>query len=242
MLEEKYKTIAAFNAVWGTALTSFGDVAVRGLPATTPAAKEDLQAFTELFLDAYFRLVTETFHKYDKNHMLLGNRFQPRTIDNEALCRLSGKYMDVVSFNYYTHGLDHAMLSRIRGWMGDRPMFFSEFFFSSPTDSGLRGGPDLASQRERGLAYRHYVEQSAALGYVVGIEWFTLIDQATTGRFFEKYNGEAANTGLISVADRPWKAMIEEMTKTNYDIYSVFFGQRPPFRFDNPHFAPGAKN
>ena len=200
-----------------------------------------MQAFTGLFLDAYFRLITETFHKYDKNHMLIGNRFQPGTINNETLCRLSGKYMDIVSFNYYTYGLDRPMLQRVHGWIGDRPMFFSEFYFDSPSDSGLTGGgKDVASQRERGLAYRQYVEQSAALGYVVGIEWFTLIDQATTGRFFEKYGGESANTGLISVTDRPWKAMIEEMIKTNYGIYDVFFGQRPPFVFEDPRFVPAA--
>ena len=34
------------------------------------------------------------------------------------------------------------------------------------------------------------------------VQWFTLVDQATTGRWFEKYNGEAANTG-ITVTDRP---------------------------------------
>src|SRR5208337_709050 len=99
--------------------------------------------------------------------------------------------------------------------MGDRPMFFSEFYFSSPPESGLTGGStvDLPSQRARGLAYRHYVEHAAALGYVVGIEWFTLVDQATTGRFFEKYAGEKANTGLLSVADRPYKDCLHEMCK-----------------------------
>jgi hypothetical protein len=185
-LEEKYKTIENFNRAWETSLGSFADVAARGLPVNTGTAKADMQAFTEIFLDAYFRLVTETFHKYDKNHVLIGNRFQPGTINNETVCRLSGRYMDVVSFNYYTYGFDPQLLDRIRTWMGDRPMFFSEFYFSSPPDSGLTGGGnDLSSQRERGLAYRHYVEHAAALGYVVGIEWFTLVDQATTGRFFE---------------------------------------------------------
>ena len=201
-----------------------------------------MRKFTGIFLDAYFRLVTETFHRYDKDHMLIGNRFQPRTINNETVCRLSGTYMDLVSFNYYTYGLDRDLLARIRGWIGDKPMFFSEFYYSSPPDSGLSGGgKDLSIQRERGLAYRHYVEQAAALGYVVGIEWFTLVDQAATGRFFEKYNGEAANTGLIAVTDRPWKAMLAEMMKTNYDIYDVCFGQRPPFVFHDPRFTPPAK-
>ena len=46
-----------------------------------------------------------------------------------------------------------------------------------------------------GPAYRNYVEQSAATGYVVGIQWFLALHQACTGRFFEGFNGEAANTG-----------------------------------------------
>lgn len=242
VLEEKYKTIDAFNTAWETTFASFTDVAAQGLPVKTASAQEDMRKFTGMFLDAYFRVVSETFHKYDKNHMLIGNRLQPGTINNETLCRLSGKYLDIVSFNYYTYGLNREMLARVHGWIGDKPMFFSEFFFSSSPDSGLRGGGnDVSSQRERGMAYRQYVEQAAALGYVVGIEWFTLVDQATTGRFFEKYNGESANTGLISVTDRPWKAMIEEMIKTNYDIYPVFFGQRPPFVFDDPRFKTAAR-
>jgi hypothetical protein len=239
MLEEKHKTVEAFNTAWGTKLASFGEVAARGLPVKTDAAKEDMRKFTGIFLDAYFRVVTQTFRKYDKNHLLIGNRLQPGTINNETLCRLSGKYLDVVSFNYYTYGFDRDLLARLRGWMGDKPMFFSEFYFASPGDSGLAGGAkDVSTQRERGLAYRHYVEQAAALGYVVGIEWFTLVDQAVTGRWFDKYNGEAANTGLISVADRPWRAMLGEMMKTNYDIYKVFLGERPPFVFDDPRFKP----
>ena len=242
MLEEQYKTPEAFNRAWETALPSFAEVAARGLPVKTRAAKDDLQKFTGLFLDAYFRLVTEAFHRYDTNHLLIGNRFQPGTINNQTVCRLSGQYMDVVSFNYYTYGLDRNLLARVHGWIGDRPMFFSEFYFSSPSDSGLSGGgKDVSSQLERGLAYRQYIEQAATLGYVVGIEWFTLVDQATTGRFFEKYTGEAANTGLIAVTDRPWKIMLGEMMKANYGIYKVFFGEQEPFRFRDARFEPVVK-
>ncbi len=43
------------------------------------------------------------------------------------------------------------------------------------------------------------MEQSAALGFVIGIEWFTLVDQATTGRWFSQYNGESYNTGLLTI-------------------------------------------
>ena len=62
-------------------------------------------------LDAYFRLVTETFRRFDKHHILLGHRFQPGTINNETVCRLSGQYMDLISFNYYTCGFDRNLLA-----------------------------------------------------------------------------------------------------------------------------------
>jgi hypothetical protein len=143
-----------------------------------------------------------------------------------------------MSFNYYTYFLDKDFLARIRTWTGDKPMILSEFYFSSPSDSLLPGGgKDVASQRERGLAYRNYVEQAAATGYVVGIEWFLLADQSITGRWFSKYNGENGNTGLISVADRPWRDMLAEMMKTNYAIYDVEFGGKAPFVFDDPRFS-----
>jgi len=241
-LREKYKTVEAFNQAWAAQAKSLDELADRGLSTATKEAAQDVRDFTGLFLEEYFRLVSETFRKYDKNHLLIGNRFQSGTINNEQLCLISGKYMDVVSLNYYTRYLDKDFLNRIHSWTG-KPMFLSEFYFSSPKDSGLGGGGSVSSQEERGLAYRNYVEQAASLGYILGIEWFTLVDQSVTGRFFEKYNGENTNTGLISVADRPWKAMLSHMLKTNYEIYDVFFGKRRPFVYDDPRFnrAAGAK-
>lgn len=231
MLEEKYKTIEAFNQAWEMSLVSFADVAARGLSLKRKDAKEDMKAFTGLFIDTYFKLVTDTFHKHDKNHLLIGTRLQPGTIKDEQLCQISGKYMDLISFNYYTYTLDKELLDRIYGWTGGRPMFLSEFHYNSPKESGLAGGgQEVVSQQERGLAYRQYVEHAAATGYVVGIEWFTLVDQATTGRFFERYSGESANTGLIAVSDRPFKDMLVEMMKTNYDIYKFEFGEKEPFQ------------
>ena len=236
MLAEKYKTIAAFNTAWGAQAGTFDELNDLVLNVKSDAAKKDVQDFTGLFLDEYFRIVAEAFHRHDPNHLLLGSRLQPGTINSEQLCRIAGKYLDVMSFNYYTNAVDKDFLRRIYQWTGGRPMMLSEFYWSASKASGLSGGREVATQQERGLAYRNYVEQSAALGFVVGIEWFTLVDQAVTGRFFEGLNGERANTGVIAVTDRPWKAMLSEAMKTNYDIYKVELGERPPFVFDDPRF------
>jgi len=238
MLAEKYKDIAAFNAAWEAQVKSFDELNDAGLAVKTKAAKDDVQAFVGIFLETYFSFIHRLYRQYDANHLLLGCRLQPVTIENEQLCRIAGKYVDVMSYNYYTYGVDAGALKRYYEWTGGRPMIMSEFFWSSPKDSGLTGGREVSSQQERGLAYRNYVEQNAALGFVVGIEWFTLIDQAVTGRWFSRYSGESANTGLFSVTDRPWKPMVEEMMKTNYGIYDLLLGKRPPFKWDDPRFRP----
>jgi len=236
-LTEKYQDIDAFNTAWNMHAKSFEELNDSGLPVTTPSAAADVQAFTDLFFETYYKLVADTFHKYDTNHMLVGNRFQSGTINNDHLLATCGKYMDIVSFNYYTYGIDKDFLKRIYKWCG-KPMLLTEYFFDSSNDSGLPGGgKDVATQEQRGLAYRNYVEQSASVDFVLGDEWFTLVDQSLTGRWFQQYNGENANSGIIAVTDRPWKAMLAHMMESNYDIYAVAMGQRKPFAWDDPRFV-----
>ena len=115
-------------------------------------------------------------------------------------------------------------------------MLLSEFGWQSPSDSGLSAIFAVNSQKDRGLAYRNYVEAAATVPYVVGIEYFTLVDEPLTGNWFSKYTGENYNTGFFSVVDRPYRSMIDEAAKTNLDVYAVMFGERPPFKYDNPVF------
>ncbi|HEY0256300.1 MAG TPA: sugar-binding protein [Candidatus Methylacidiphilales bacterium] len=236
MLKTKYQTIAVFDAAWGSSATSFDELDDAALSVGTKAAANDMHDFTGHFFETYYQLVSTTFHKYDPHHMLIGNRFQPGTINNEQLCRIAGKYLDIMSFNYYSDAVDKDFLNRIYAWTG-RPMFLSEFYWAASKQSGLAGGREVATQQERGLAYRNYVEQSATLGYVVGVEWFTLADEASTGRWFSGFSGERSNSGLISVTDRPWKPLVAEMKKTNDDIYRVINGERPPYVYDDPRFT-----
>jgi hypothetical protein len=237
-LSAKYGTIGAFNAAWNMNAASFDALDDTQTPATTDAAASDLQAFTAIFFDAYYHLITDTFRKYDPNHMLVGNRFQAGTINNESLIRIASKYMDIISFNYYTCGLDQEFLSRIYVWSG-KPMMLTEYYFDSPLTSGLPGGTmDMKTQADRGLAYRDYNEHAASTPFIVGTSWFELVDQSATGRWFQKYSGEKGNTGFVAVTDRPYKSMLTEVMKTNNDIYDVMFGRQKPYEFDDPRFRP----
>lgn len=240
-LKKTYPTIAEFNAAWGVQAADFAAVADMGLPVQTRQAFADMKAYTELFLDTYFRTITETFRKHDRNHLMVSNRWQPGTANNEALCRAAGRYMDVISINYYAMGVDRDFIRRLYGWTGGKPQMWSEFYYTSGAESNCAaGGNDMATQQARGQAYRNYVEAAADLGIVVGIEWFTLIDQAVTGRWFEKLSGERANTGIFNVADRPYRAMVAEMAQANTAVYGVWLDGKKPYVIDDPRFAPGA--
>ena len=230
LLQDKYKDIAAFDTAWNLKAASFAALADQGLAITTPQANADMGAYDELFLETYYQAVASTFRKYDKNHLMIGHRWQPGTANSEALCRVAGKYMDVISINYYTRAADLAFMDRLHQWTGDKPQMWSEFYYTGADESNVAPAAlDLRTQRKRGEAYRAFVEAGAATGYVVGTEWFTLIDQSVTGRFFQYLNGERANTGIFNVADRPYRDLVDEMATAHREIYDVWSGRQKPF-------------
>jgi hypothetical protein len=118
---------------------------------------------------------------------------------------------------------------------------WSEFFYSSgPESNAASYSLDMESQKRRGEAYRQYVEQAASLGFVVGIEWFSLVDQAVTGRWFSQLNGERANNGLFNACDRPYDTCLREMAKSHAVLYEVLLDGRKPFTIDDPRFVSGS--
>jgi hypothetical protein len=187
------------------------------------ASGKSAEAFAEDFIEKYYSVIEKAFRARDPNHLLLGNRWMPSTADNETLCRIAGKHLDAISVNYYTREIDRAFVQRVHKWSGGLPQIWSEFFYSAGRESNV--GPftfDVPTQRERGKAYGRYVTEAAKLGFVVGVEWFTLIDQAATGRYFQGVGGESYNTGLLSVTDRPYRDLWEEMVKANLALIKGF--------------------
>jgi hypothetical protein len=241
MLEKKYGDISKFNGAWKPKVQakSFDELVDTPLAIATQEASDDMKAFQDLFTDTYYGMAARVFRKHDPNHMLLGSRWQPGTANSTVLLKNAGKYMDVISVNYYTYGIEADFLKKIHDLTGGKPLLASEWYYAAADRAAGGGTKTVKTQAERGLAYRNYVETVASLPYVVGQEWFSYLDQPVTGRFFEGYNGEAGNIGIISGVDRPYKEALAEMMKTNYDIYSVVLGQRPPFHYDDPRFTVG---
>jgi len=239
MLQEKYGDIAAFNAAWNPAkpFADFEELKDASLFVRTDAGAADMNAFQKLYLETYYALVHDTFKKYDTNHMLIGSRWTPATAGNEDVVRIGGKYLDVVSINYYTHGIDKDFLAKAHEWSGGRPIILSEWHYGSIAN-GLGGAAvEVKTLADRGRAYRNYVEQSASLSFIVGSEWFIYADQSITGRWFSGFNGEGGNTGFVDVTDRPYTDLVNAAKLTNDRIYDLMLNKAEPFVFDDPRFT-----
>ncbi len=230
MLKDEYQgDITRFNKAWKPEppLASFEEMTDAKLFVTTEAAVADMKAFQTLFFEKYYSTLHDLFRKYDKNHLLLGSRWQPQTSGGHALVNIAAKYNDVISVNYYTHSVDSEYLQRLHEWGCGKPLLLSEWHYTA-SDQGLSGGMDAGSQKDRGIAYRKYVESVAALPFVIGSQWFSYLDQSITGRWFEGFNGEGANIGLINVVDRPYRDFLAEVKASNDGIYEVVFGRVAP--------------
>ncbi len=231
LFQEKYKDIDSFNRAWKLKVESFDKLI--DLPAIpdTPDAMKDMDEFLALYLETYGRTIREAAKKYDPNHMLIGLRLLPKTAANATVARVLGKYMDVMSVNYYCNRFSANYLNEVYA-NAQKPMILSEWGYGTNERGHVGGIRDVSNQRERGYYYREYVENSAALPSVVGTHWFQYTDQAITGRPWGGAGAEAHNCGLIDVADRPYAELIDEMIKTNYRIYDVAAGTTKPFRLD----------
>jgi len=236
-LEEKYGTIGAFNDAWETNFRSFEDLKEAELSLRTSQAWRDMDEFFRFYLETFYKTVAETFRKYDPNHLLLGTRWITTVFRDDKirgmLAETEGRYMDVISINDYAYAIDAGLLRDVHEKSGGRPVLISEFGYGT----GEQGLEPLmknaaADQFQRGMRYRNYVEGAASLPFVVGTHLFNYVDQAALGRYWEGEWGERYNSGLVNVADRPYKDYLKGVMDTNYEIYKVMLGERSKFFYD----------
>lgn len=240
MLKDKYGDISEFNAAWDYTFTSFDDLKAPGLKVKTDQATKEMDEFIKIYLDELYRLVAFYAKKYDPNHMVMGDRWLASVMNDSklrnALCEAAGKYMDVLTYNYYTYDLNLDMLENLYTLAGDTPFLMTEFHYSDPTTGLTFGVRSAENEQEKGLMYRNYVEKAAASGYIVGANWFIYLDQPATGRWFQGLNGEAGAIGLFNVAGRPYREFLSSVMETNYQIYDILLGYDSPYQYT---FKPG---
>ena len=89
----------------------------------------------------------------------------------------------------------------------------------------MTGLISVASQEERGVAYRYYMEMSAKEPNFVGANYFTLYDQAYLGRF----DGENYQIGICDICDNEYEEFAAAIKETSKVLYEVADGKREAY-------------
>ncbi len=229
-LGQRYSDSRSLSEAWGREV-DFERVA-RGRWTGRPNKKAlaDLTEFSQRMVTRYFHVLAEACRRVDPNHLNLGIRCAGRAHD----WTLEGmKAFDVFSMNSYRPKIPAARLAEICKKL-NRPALIGEYHFGA-LDVGLpsSGLVRVASQADRGKAYRVYLEFAAAQPECVGAHWFTLYDQSALGRF----DGENYNIGFLDICHRPYEPLLAAARAAHEALYAVADGRQEPFS-DQPKYLP----
>ncbi len=218
LLEAAGGSLEKVSSVLGVGVSSVdGLLSYRGGLPEHPLVSEARRVFLRMFAERYFNVSVSAVRSVDPNHLILGVRFAGLPPDDVLV--IAGRYVDVVTLNFYTNDPPVEALERAFELSG-RPLMVTEFSFKA-MDSGLPNtkgaGQPVHTQRERAYLAARFVLKIVELPYVVGYHWFQYSDQPAEGRF----DGENSNFGLVNIRDEPWDLLTRVFAKVNRWVENV---------------------
>lgn len=173
--------------------------------------------WTQVLATRYYSLVRDTIRRFDKNHLILGDRYcQYYTL---PVVRAAANYVDVISTNFgadWNDGSIAPFFLRTLNRETQKPVIVTEFYMCSRENrSGNANAgtvfPVVDTQQERAQAFARYVTSVAALPYTVGAHWFQFYDEPQHGRG----DGENYNMGLVDTEGRAYKQLTTAAASIN---------------------------
>lgn len=229
-LKERYRTNADLAAAWD--MDASFEAAQSGVWKTplTAAAIADLERFSTFMADRLFTTLSEACRAVDPHHLNLGIRYAG-FVPEWALAGMTS--FDVFSINMYRETVADDLGETICRVV-DRPLLIGEWHFGA-LDAGLpsTGIGHVATQADRGRAYRVYLEDAAAKPWCVGVHYFTMYDESAIGR----YDGENYNIGFFDVCNRPYEPLAAAAQQSHERMYRLRAGEMEPYN-DRPEYLP----
>jgi hypothetical protein len=229
-LREKHEGDQALSSAWGIQ-TSFDQIASG--PWNTilsEAALKDLEEFSVIMVEHYFKTLSEACRAVDPNHLNLGMRWAG--LPPKWAVR-GMRFFDVYSINCYRDRVPREVTDGINELL-NMATIIGEWHFGA-LDVGLpsSGIGHLWNQEDRAKAYRVYLEDAAANPNCVGTHWFTLYDESALGRF----DGENYNIGFLDICNRAYEELGAAAIASHERLYDVVAGTVEPYS-EVPEYLP----
>ncbi len=183
----------------------------------------DEDAFRAVVADRYFSIVSKAIKKYDPNHLYLGSRLHGRYLDAQSVVKPMGKYVDVMSANYYGRWTpEQERMNKWVAWTG-KPFLITEWY-TKGDDTGMKNdsgaGWTVRTQKDRGLFYQNF-----ALGLLenpgcVGWQWFKYMDNDPQDLTTDPSNRNS-NKGIVRINYQPFAPLLEKMKALNENVYPL---------------------
>jgi len=184
---------------------------------------EHREGFMAFVAGKYFSIVSAAIKKYDPNHMYIGARFYSSEKNYPEFMKSAGKYLDIVSNNYYGKWTpDPKDMANWAEWTG-RPFIVTEYY-TKGEDSGMPNqsgaGWIVRTQRDRGLFYQNYNLALLESKNCVGWHYFKYQDNDPTATGVDPSNIDA-NKGIVDNNYNLWTPMMDLMKELNSQVYSI---------------------
>ncbi len=176
--------------------------------------EDDELTYQGYVAETYFRIVSEAFRSVDPNHMLLGTRYHGGGKYVPQLFEAAGKYMDIISVNYYNRFEPEEEPMDMWLEASDTPFIITEFYVKG-NDAGLGNedgaGWTVPTQQDRADWYENWMLKLLRNKGNVGFHWFRFIDKA----------GNDANKGVFSEDFELYEELGASINKVSKSIYSL---------------------
>ena len=160
----------------------------------------------------YYELLHEAIRRYDKNHLILGDRYDGKLGIPDWLLEAMLPTVDVLSVQYYAPWED--MTQDLARWhkLCAKPVLLADSAFLAPTELlsvSERARMYVPNQSARGDAYRRFATQAYAQPYIVGWHWCAFIEN------------RARRSGIVDYRDEPYRDLVTRMRDTNAQMYEL---------------------
>jgi hypothetical protein len=170
-------------------------------------------SFLGFVVDRYLSIVSKAIKKYDPNHMYIGCRFNGYEKNVPQVLEAAGKYLDIVSINYYDQWTPQtADMQHWTEWSG-KPFMITEWY-TKGEDTGMTNysgaGWVVKTQQDRGLFYQNYTLGLLESGNCVGWHWFKYQDNDPSNKNVDPSNADA-NKGLLNNQYKLYTGLTDKM-------------------------------
>lgn len=173
---------------------------------------EDEMTYVGMVAEKYFSTVTAALRKVDPAHLILGSRINGNVRYRTPVIEAAGKYIDVLSINYYREWNPQDDAMALWAEYTDIPWFTTEYYVKGE-DAGFAdengAGWTVKTQEERAFFYENWVIKTMKDPNCVGHHWFRYIDK------------DESNKGIISINHEWYSPIVESFTKVNKTTYSL---------------------